>query len=174
MAGRTSRTKRISLGGMTAALAVVIMCMGGLIPVATFVCPMMCMIMLWMMDLLCGRRIAWAWYGTVAILSVLMGPDKEAAAVFLVLGFYPLVKPKLDKLPLSFLWKLVLFNLVIGLLYTVMIHLFGMAEIAEEYTGLGIAMVILLVVMGNITFFMLDRIFSKLIYRKKKEKRAGR
>jgi len=157
---------------MTAALAVVIMCMGGLIPVATFVCPIMCMIILWMMDSLCGRRIAWAWYGAVAILSLLLGPDKEAAAVFLALGYYPLVKPKLDRMRLSFLWKLLLFNLVIGLLYTLLIYLFGMNEIASEYADLGIAVVAVLIIMGNITFLLLDRVFSRISHRKKQVKRT--
>ena len=32
----------IALGGVMAALAVVIMSLGGLIPVATYVCPMLC------------------------------------------------------------------------------------------------------------------------------------
>ena len=38
--------RNVALGGMMAALAIVIMCMGGLIPVATFVCPMLCMLLL--------------------------------------------------------------------------------------------------------------------------------
>ena len=41
----------------------------------------------------CGVRIAWAWYGAVAILSLLLAPDKEAAAVFAFLGYYPIVTP---------------------------------------------------------------------------------
>ena len=79
-----------------AALAVVIMSLGTLIPVATFVCPVLCMLILQLVLKLCGSRIAWAWYGAVAILSLLMAPDKEAAAVFLFLGYYPVVKPRMD------------------------------------------------------------------------------
>ena len=40
---RRSPAFAVALGGMLAALAVVIMCLGGLIPVATFVCPMLCL-----------------------------------------------------------------------------------------------------------------------------------
>ena len=69
-----------------AALAVVIMCMGGLIPVSTFVCPMLCMFLLSVVLKSCGQRLAWAWYGAVAILGTLLGPDKEATAVFVFLG----------------------------------------------------------------------------------------
>ena len=80
-----------------AALAIVIMCLGGLIPFATFVCPMLCCMITKLVLSMCGKRIAWAWYGAVAILSVLMAPDKEAAAVFVFLGYYPIVKPWMDK-----------------------------------------------------------------------------
>ena len=153
---------------MTAALAVVIMCMGGLIPVATFVCPMMCMMMLWMTAKVSGRRIGWAWYGAVAMLGLMLSPDKESAAVFLCLGFYPLVKPYLDRLPFSFLWKLLLFNVIIAIMYAVMIRLLGMDQIASEYTGLGVAMTVILLILGNITFLLLDLVFSRMSRRKRK------
>ena len=160
--------KKTALGGMTAALAVVIMCMGGLIPVATFVCPMMCMMMLWMTAKVSGRRIGWAWYGAVAMLGLMLSPDKESAAVFLCLGFYPLVKPYLDRLPFSFLWKLLLFNVIIAIMYAVMIRLFGMDQIASEYTGLGVAMTVILLILGNITFLLLDLVFSRMSRGKRK------
>lgn len=160
--------KKTALGGMTAALAVVIMCMGGLIPVATFVCPMMCMMMLWMTAKVSGRRIGWAWYGAVAMLGLMLSPDKESAAVFLCLGFYPLVKPYLDRLPFSFLWKLLLFNVIIAIMYAVMIRLLGMDQIASEYTGLGVAMTVILLILGNITFLVLDLVFSRMSRGKRK------
>ena len=53
--------KSVALGGMMAALAVVIMCMGGIIPVATYVCPMLCALLLALVLRFVGRRIAWAW-----------------------------------------------------------------------------------------------------------------
>ena len=62
---------------------------------------------------MCGNRIGWAWYGAVAILSVLMAPDKEAAAVFVFLGFYPIVKPRFDRFRFPIIPKLALFNAMI-------------------------------------------------------------
>ena len=81
---------------MMAALALVIMNMVGLIPIATYICPSLCMVLLSVVLKLCGKRIGWAWYGAVAILSVLMAPDKEAAAIFAVLGYYPIIKPAFE------------------------------------------------------------------------------
>ena len=72
MQSKRTPASRIALGGVLAALAVVIMSMGTLIPVATYVCPVLCCMLLQFVLLSCGRRIAWAWYGAVAILSLLV------------------------------------------------------------------------------------------------------
>lgn len=150
----------IALGGMLAALAVVIMCMGGLIPVATFICPAVCMMIQAVVLRRCGRKVAWAWYGAVAILSLLMGPDKEAAAVFVFLGYYPILRPKLNRMKPNWLWKGLYFNAVIAVLYTLLLQVLGMAEILEDYAEMGTVMTVAMLIMGNITFFLLDRLLA--------------
>ena len=154
---RTGEARRIAFGGMMAALAVVIMCLGGLIPVATFTVPVIAMLILAYVLKLCGRRIGWAWYGAVSILGLLLGPDKEAAAIFLFLGFYPILKPKLDRMKLGLLLKVLLFNGMILLMYGMLIYLLGMHEIAREYSELGRIMTIFMLVGGNAVFFLLDK-----------------
>ena len=161
MARKNNAAKTIALGGVTAALAVVIMCLGGLIPIATYVCPMLCAILLAIVLRLCGRRIAWAWYGAVTILSLLMGPDKEAAAVFTFLGYYPIVKPALDKTKLKWLWKGLLFNSSVLIMYWLLIHLFGMAQIAAEFGELGTLMLAVMLLSGNLIFFLLDKMLER-------------
>lgn len=150
----------MALGGVLAALAVVIMSMGTLIPVATYVCPMLCALLLKTVLVTCGGRIGWAWYGAVAILSLLLAPDKEAAAVFVCIGYYPIVKPAMDRKKLPWLWKGLLFNAAILLMYWLLMHLFGMEQITAELEGLGIAMTAVLLVLGNVTFFLLDKLLG--------------
>ena len=159
---RKTPAARISLGGMLAALAVVIMNLVGMIPVATFVCPMLSMMILTLVIRFCGRRIGWAWYGAVAILSALLGPDKEAAAIFVFLGYYPLLKSGFDRLKSGAILKLLYFNSVILLMYWLLINLFGLAQIAQEYRQLGLAMTIFTLITGNLIFFMLDKILARL------------
>lgn len=144
-----------------AALAVTIMALGGMIPIATFLCPIMCMMLERFVLKSCGKRIAWAWYGAVAILSLLLGPDKEAAAVFLFLGYYPILKPRLDRIPGGLVLKLALFNAVILLMYWVLICVMGMDQIASDYEELGKVMTIIMLVLGNVTFWMLDIVLGK-------------
>ena len=158
--------KAIALGGILAALAMVIMCLGGLIPFATFVCPMLCILLMQTVKTFCGSRIGWAWYAAVAILSMLMGPDKEGAALLLFLGYYPLIKSKLEKLLLPWLWKFLFFNAAILMMYTMLIYLFGMAQLAAEYEEMGAIFLIPTILLGNLTFFLLDKLLSKRWRRK--------
>lgn len=145
-----------------AALALVIMNMVGLIPVATYVCPSLCMILLSVVLKLCGGRIAWAWYGAVAILSVLMAPDKEAAAIFAVLGYYPIIKPAFERTKMPNTCKYLYFNVVILAVYWLLINLMGLAEIAKEFAEMGILFTVVMLLMGNMIFCMLDRILSRI------------
>ena len=156
-----SQARVIALGGIMAALAVCIMSLGGLIPVATYAVPILCMLLLQIVRKSCGNRIAWAWYGAVTILGLLLSPDKEAASVFAALGYYPIVKPKLDSMKLPWLWKSLLFNGTILLLYWALLHLFGLAQVAEDLEGAGLAMTAALLVMGNVVFFLTDILLGR-------------
>ena len=164
---RHNSAKNVALGGVMAALALVVMCLGGLIPLATYVCPMFCAVLLMVVLKTTGSRVAWAWYGAVSILSVLLGPDKEAAAVFVFLGYYPIIKPWMDRRKLAILWKLGLFNVAIFAMYTVLIHVFGLAEVAAEFEELGTVLTAVTLVLGNATLFVLDMLLSVLGKRKK-------
>lgn len=153
---------KIAFGGVMAALALLIMNMVGMIPVATYVCPSLCMILLSVVLRLCGRRIAWAWYGAVAILCALMAPDKEAAAIFAVLGYYPIIKPAFEKTKMPNLCKYLFFNSVILAVYWLLINLMGLADIAKEFAEMGILFTVVTLLMGNMIFQMLDKILTRI------------
>ena len=150
----------IALGGMLAAAAVVLMSIGTIIPVATYAAPVLCMVLGQTVLKVCGRRIAWAWYAAVAILSLLLAPDKEAAAVYLSLGYYPVVKPRLDRTRAKWLWKALLFNGSILVLYWMLLKVIGMEQLLSDFEGVGFAMYAVLLILGNVTFFMLDRLLG--------------
>ncbi len=153
--------KQMALGGVLAALAVVIMCLGGMLWLATFICPMLCCLILKVVRVACGRRVAWAWYGAVAFLSALLSPDKEAAAVFIFLGYYPIVKPWLDKRKLRWLWKTLLFNASVLVMYSLLIWLFGMEALLQEMQEMGLVMGIITLILGNVVFWLLDGILGR-------------
>lgn len=165
-------SRKIALGGVLAAAALVVMTMGGLIPVATYICPMLCMVLLFIVTKLCRKRIAWAWYGAVAILTLLIGPDKEAGAVFLVMGYYPIIKPILDYIQLGWIIKILLFNGVTFLMYTVLLFVIGMEQLVLEFSELGTLGLLITLALGNLCFFLLDKLLSilqnkKISYRRR-------
>ena len=162
------RAYPIALGGLLAALAVVIMCLVGLIPLATFVCPVLCCILCALVLQICGKRIAWTWYVLVSLLSILMAPDKEAALVFVCFGFYPLLKSRIDRLPLPWLWKGLLFNGIIMLLYTCLLRLLGLDALAQEYQAMGLGGLITVLLLGNTVLFLLDFVLGKQLFHNQK------
>ena len=159
---RNSLAKNIALGGMLAAVAVVIMCLGGMIPLATFICPMLCVLIQYVVLRFCGRKIAWAWFAAVAILGLLLGPDKEAALVFCLLGSYPMLKPWLEKSRLHILWKILIFNSAVALLYGLLLRLMGLDTLAKDYATMGTVGLVLCLVLGNVTFILLDLLLTRL------------
>lgn len=165
---RNHQAKSVALGGMLAALALVVMCLGGLIPVATYVCPVLCMVLLSIVLQLCGKRIAWAWYIAVMLLCLLLAPDKEAAVIFAFLGYYPIIKAVLDGWRLSWLWKLLLFNVMIFLAYSVLIYLLGIDQVVSEYRQLGFWLTGITLVLGNLCLFLLDRVLFNISFQKKR------
>ena len=166
MQASNSSAKSVALGGVLAALAVCVMCLGGLIPVNTYVSPMLCALLLQVVLNCCGRRIAWAWFFAVSLLSLLLCPDREAAGVLLTLGYYPLLKVWLDKSRLRYVWKGLYFNASICVLYAVLLFVLGLPALNAEFRDLGTVMLIVLLVLGNVTFFLLDKVLEKPFFRK--------
>lgn len=156
----SNHSKSIAVGGVFAALAIVIMCLGGLIPIATYACPMLCTMTQFLVLRICGKRISCAWFAVVVILSLLFSPDKEAAFMFLAIGYYPLIKHPIEHTGMPLLLKLIFFNCSIFLIYSTMIFLLGMQEIASENMELGFIGLAVLLLLGNVTFLLLDKLLA--------------
>lgn len=169
-----SAAGQMALGGMLAALAVVIMTLGALIPLATYCCPLLAMLLLIFVLERCGRRIAWVWYAAVSILSCMLCPDPEAAAVFVALGYYPIVRRDLNRIP----WrpvrlgiKLVLFNGAVLAMYAVLIWLLQLEAVARSILEEAPWINVLTLLLANVTFLITDALlerFSRLSHSRRK------
>ena len=85
--------------GMAAALSVALMLLGAVVPVLMFVAPAAASLLIATVCMECGMKMALTAYGAVSLLSLLFVPDKEVALVFVfLLGYYPLVKPKFERI----------------------------------------------------------------------------
>ena len=97
----------------------------------------------------------------MSILSLLLGADKEAGAVFLALGYYPLLKSGFDRLPLKWLWKLLYFNAVSSILYAVLLFLLGMDQLFQDFQQAGVVGLTVALALGNVCFILLDIVLSR-------------
>ena len=76
------------------------------------------------------------------------------------------MKPFFDKSRLKWLLKALLFNGSVLVMYWLLIHLFGMGQITREFQELGSIMLAVMLVMGNVIFFLLDRVLDRFGKRK--------
>ena len=159
---KNTATKQVALGGILAALAISMMSLGSLIPLSTYVCPMLCAVICQIVTRFYGKRTAWIWYLAVSMLCFFLCADQEAATVFLFLGYYPIVKDRFDTLPVSWAFKALLFNTSIVAVCYFQVYILGMEEILSDASRAAVILLVLFLVIGNITFFLLDRLLRIL------------
>ena len=167
------QSRKAALCGVMAALSVVILCLGGMIPLATFACPMLAMLCL--IPFVCeyGAGTAMLVYGAASILALLLGPDKEIVLLYVFLGWYPGIRPQLVVIPRPVRWavKCALFTLAVIAMYALVLHLFRLETVVEEFAEYSTAMMLALIVLGNITFLVFDQVLDRMTcaYRKKRK-----
>ena len=151
----------IAFCGMAAGLSVVIMLLGGVIPIATYAVPMLCGLLLLPILLEFGKTVAWATFFTVAALALLLGFDKEAAFFYLFIGYYPIVKWPMDKIrPKGLQWflKVLLFTGAMVIMYALLSLLFPLGEYLKEFQEMGVWLTVGFVVLYDVCMLLYDRL----------------
>ena len=169
------KSKQLALCSVLGALAVVFLCMGGIVPLALYACPLLASLLLIPLREDCTSRLAWTWFGAVALLGLLLGPDKEAVLLFCCLGYYPLLQPKLNAIPSRLLRlgsKLLLFAAAMGGMYALLLVVFRLDSVTEEFAATGKLLLCLTAALGLVLFLLYDRIVQRfaLLYRQRKKK----
>ncbi len=167
------KSRRMALCGVLAALAVVLLSLGGMIPFATFCCPILAMLCLIPVVEEFGTKTALLFYAAVALLSLLMAPDKEVALLFLFLGYYPALRGRIDGAVkpnwLRYLLKLTIFAAAMSVMYLLVLRLLGMEQLAQEYAAEGTAVLLMNVLLGALVWTLCDRVLRQFtdLYRSK-------
>ena len=170
------KSKQIALCGLLCALAVTLLLLGGVIPIATFCAPLLAMVILLPILEEYGPKTAAAAYGAAAILALLLVPDRETALVFAAFGWYPLLRPKLAGIHFRFarlLVKLAVCNAIIAVLYGLVLRIMGLTSDlldTARWTNL------LLLILGNVTFLLMDLALERMtvLWRRKLRQRVFR
>ena len=92
MQKRSSESRKIALSGVFGSLAAVLMLMGGILPLATYVAPALAGILIVPVAIEFGIKTGYVLYAAIGLLSLFVVPDKEMSLIFVFfLGFYPLL-----------------------------------------------------------------------------------
>ena len=132
------RARPLALCGVLTALAVTLLCLGGVIPGAVFCAPILAM---------------------AVLLPVLGG---RGASVYLFFGWYPILRPKIAALPsrpLRLLVRLAVCNIAALVLYGLVLRLMGLtADLLESVWYFNAA----LLAAGNLVFLLTDATLARL------------
>ena len=155
--------------GMTVGLSVVVMLMGGLIPIAVYAVPLICGLLLLPVTIEFGKPSAWATFAATALLALILDFDKEAAFFYLFVSYYPILKWSIDRIrskPVRLITKLLLFSVSVTVMYLLLWLLFPMEAFMQEFHELGTAMLFALLAVFDICMLMYDRLlfFALMIY----------
>ena len=163
------KANQMALGGMMPAVAVVIMSLGSLIPVNTYVCPVLCILITRVVMERCGGRLSWCYYMAVAMLSLLLAPDREAALVYLCLGYYPLIRRHFERRPTALRTPVtLLFFTIAGVAaYGLLMLVLGVEAVMAEYEGAGMWLLAVTVLMWDVLFLLVDRLLGGKLERRK-------
>ena len=154
--------RKTALCGLLTALAVVVMLLTGAMGIGTFAGPVLAMAVLLPVYEEFGGKMALTTYAATAILGILLVPDIELAWVYAAFGWYPTVRKRIARLPsrmLRFLVRTALCTGVIMILYGLLLRLLGLTADLLEATA---AFNLLLLVMGNVVFLLLDTVLARL------------
>ena len=158
---------RLAFCALMAALGTAFMLTGNLIPVFTYVSPMLASLTLIPVLYEFGKKYAWMTWFVTATLAMMLCADREEAFFFLFIGYYPIIKPALDRIPaktIRVLVKLLVFALAFGIMLLILAFVLGLEDIRGEL-WLSVA------VYGMLTAIMLmfDRVYGRmtLIYEKR-------
>lgn len=166
-------SRQMAMCGLLSALAAAVLLLGGAMGLGTFAAPVLAMAALLPVLEECGPRAAGTAYAAVSILALLLVPDRELALVYAGFGWYPILRPRVARIPsrlLRLAVKLVVCNAVIAVLYGLFLRLLGLtADLADASRLLSMA----LLVMGNLVFLLLDPVLARLtnLWRRKLRRR---
>ena len=165
--------KELALGGVFAALGTAFLCLGGILPLAMYACPILASAVLLPVRERCSSPVAWCCYAAIAILGTLLDADRESALLFVFLGYYPLVKPGLDAIrsrALRLPAKLLLAAFAVGADYLFLLFVLRLDAVTQELAETAPAVLWATCALGLALFLLYDLTLSRLtvLYRRRR------
>ena len=156
---------KVALGGAVAALGLVLMFLTAILPFGTFAFPTFAGMLLVVIVIEIGYGFSVAVYTVTAVLSFLLVPDKEAALIYTAfLGFYPIIKSLIERLPnkvMQIVIKLILFNACMIGAFFIAINLLSIPK--ESFNLFGVYLPYVFLILGNFAFLLYDFCITRVV-----------
>ena len=156
---------KTSIGGVIAALSIVLMFMTSLIPSLTYALPAAAGILISIIVIEIDKKWAFGVYAVVSILSILLIADKEAAVMYIMFfGYYSILKAVIEShcnRVVSVILKLLVFNISMIIAFFISTYVFMIPF--KEMEKYGPIAAFGLLAIGNLIFIIFDFALSNLI-----------
>ena len=159
-------SRRVAVAGIAVGLSAALLLSSGLLPVMTYAAPLAAGLVLVPVVLSIGRGWALLTWVATALLTLLLGADKEAALFYLFVGWYPAVKWTLEghvrgKWP-CLLLKALIFSLCLAAMYSLLAFVLHTEAVLAEFSELGTAMSAAFFVLMLAVLLVYDRLIGPL------------
>lgn len=162
---RKQITFKVALGGVTAALSILIMMLAGVTSTLVYAIPMFVGALLIVLVIETGKGFATAVYVAVSVISLLILGNKEPAVMYAAFfGYYPIIKSILEnklKPVLCWIIKFFVFNVAMIAAYLAVTKIFMISF--EDIKSFGEWALPLLLLAGNVVFVMYDVLLTRLV-----------
>lgn len=153
-------THKTALCGVFGALSIVIMLMGSIIPMATYMCPAIAAFLILPVVAEYGEKTGFTLYAAVSLLSMIMIAEKEFVLMYIcVFGLYSVFKFKADRIKpkfLQFVLKAVYAFATTAATYALLLVVFPNPALSGEFGDMSAWLVIAFFVLFVVTFLMYD------------------
>lgn len=157
------KSSKIALCGVLSAMSVMLM-LFSYFPYLTLAIPAVAGLVFVILVIEIDSKWAFLAFLSSAVLVAFLAEADAKIMYIAFFGYYPILKERLERLrrpALEYLLKFLVFNAVMVSVYTVMIKVFGMP--LDEMGDFGKWTVLVMLVVGNITFLLYDYAVSGMI-----------
>ncbi len=159
------QSSKCAVGGIVAALSLVLMISVAIIPFMTYALPALAGAFIVFVVIEIDKKWAVGVYAAVAILGIFLVPEKEVAVLYLAFfGYYPILKAVIESetgTVVGWILKILTFEITMIVSYWLMIKFMGVT--IDEMDEFGVWAIPMLLGLGTFAFIMYDIAISKLI-----------
>ena len=159
------QSSKCAVGGIVAALSLVLMISVAIIPFMTYALPALAGAFIVFVVIEIDKKWAAGVYAAVAILGIFLVPEKEVAVLYLAFfGYYPILKAVIESKTgtiVGWILKILTFEITMIVSYWLMIKFMGVT--IDEMDEFGVWAIPMLLGLGTFAFIMYDIAISKLI-----------